>query len=247
MSDLGNLSQCIMDGAPEARMEPRGWRWGALAASVCFQAIVMTALILWPLFTPPALPRTVAVTPLPPFHGMPQPAASTPAPDESASPRPAITITNVALTPPVSISRHIVSTGGEQAPNIAMNPAGPGAGPGAGPWIPGGTGFGAVVAVRPSPPRVVRLSSAVMAASLMHRVEPEYPKVARAAHITGDVRLHAIIGTDGAVREIEVIGGNGILARAAIAAVREWRYRPTLLNGQPVEVDTEITVNFGLE
>ena len=246
MSDLGNLSQCIMDGAPEAGMEGRGWRCGALGASVCFQAIVMAVLILWPLFTAPALPRAVAITPLPPFQGMP--AASAPTPDESPSPRPAITVTVVALTPPVYISRHIISTGGPEAPNIPMNPASPGAGPGAGPWIPGGSNNGLTVLERPSsPPRVVRLSSAVMAASLLHRVEPAYPAAARVAHISGAVRLHAIIGTDGVVQQIEVISGSGILTQAAINAVRQWRYRPTLLNGQPVEVDTEITVNFSLE
>ena len=244
MSDLGNLSQCMMDGAPEARMERRGWRFGALAASVCFQTIVMTALILWPLFTPPVLPKAVAVTPLPPFQGMPEPVASAPAPDdESASPRSAITVTNVALTPPVSISRHIVSSGGPAAPSMPMSPAGPGAGP----WIPGGSENGLGVVERPSPPRIVRRSAGVMAASLVRRVEPAYSAVARAARIQGAVRLHAIIGTDGAVRQVEVISGSGILAQAAIDAVRQWRYRPTLLNGQPVEVDTEITVNFNLE
>lgn len=86
-----------------------------------------------------------------------------------------------------------------------------------------------------------------MAASLVHRVEPAYSAVARAARIQGAVRLHAIIGTDGAVQQIEVISGSGILAQAAINAVRQWRYRPTLLNGQPVKVDTEITVNFSLD
>ncbi len=246
MSDLGNLSQCIMDGAPEARMEGRGWRCGTLAASVCFQAIVMAALVLWPLFTLPALTRAVAITPLPPFQGMP--AATAPTPDESPNPRPAITVTDVALMPPVYISRHIISTGGAEPPNIPMSPAGARDGPGAGPWIPGGGNNGLTVLERPSsPPRVVRLSSAVMAASLLYRVQPKYPAAARFAHISGPVRLHAIIGTDGAVQQIGVIGGSGILAQAAINAVRQWRYRPTLLNGQPVEVDTEITVNFSLE
>ena len=128
-----------------------------------------------------------------------------------------------------------------------MNPASVGTGPGAAPWIPGGTGFGSVVVERPSPPRIVRESAGVLAASLVHRVEPIYPVPARLAHISGDVRLHAIIGTDGSVRAIELISGKAILAQAAIAAVREWHYRPTLLNGQAVEVDTEITVTFDLQ
>ena len=85
-----------------------------------------------------------------------------------------------------------------------------------------------------------------MAAMLIHRVDPAYPAIARSAHISGMVHLHAIIGKDGTVRELEVIDGNVLLAQTAKAAVQTWRYRPTLLNGQPVEVETYITVNFVL-
>jgi TonB family protein len=66
-------------------------------------------------------------------------------------------------------------------------------------------------------------------------------------HIAGAVRLQAIIGTDGRVRDVEVLSGNPILAQAALVAVREWRYRPTELNHEIVEVETEITVNFILQ
>jgi periplasmic protein TonB len=86
-----------------------------------------------------------------------------------------------------------------------------------------------------------------MEASLILRVQPEYPPIARAAHISGRVELRAIIGTDGIVRHIEVVSGNGLFVQAAIVAVRQWRYRPTLLSGQPVEVDTIITVDFKLQ
>ena len=83
-----------------------------------------------------------------------------------------------------------------------------------------------------------------MEAMLVHRVQPEYPAIARAAHISGRVQLRAIIGKDGAVRELQVISGNPLLVQAASAAVLQWRYRPTLLNGEPVEVETYITANF---
>jgi protein TonB len=85
-----------------------------------------------------------------------------------------------------------------------------------------------------------------MAALLVHRVEPAYPAIARAAHISGAVQLHAIIGKDGTVRELHVVDGNILLAQAARAAVATWRYQPTRLNGEPVEVETYITVNFVL-
>jgi protein TonB len=66
-------------------------------------------------------------------------------------------------------------------------------------------------------------------------------------HLSGQVILHAIIGTDGGVRQLQIASGNTILEQSALAAVREWRYQPTRLSGQPVEVETTITVNFILE
>ena len=85
-----------------------------------------------------------------------------------------------------------------------------------------------------------------MAALLVHRVEPGYPPIAKTMRLSGTVILHAKIGTDGEVHEVEIMSGNAILAQAAVAAVRQWRYEPTRLSGQPVEVETEVTVNFVL-
>ena len=86
-----------------------------------------------------------------------------------------------------------------------------------------------------------------MAAMLVNRVEPQYPRMAIAAHISGTVHLRAIIGKDGTVRELEVVDGNPLLAHAALVAVQNWRYQPTRLNGEPVEVETYVTVNFVLK
>lgn len=86
-----------------------------------------------------------------------------------------------------------------------------------------------------------------MAAMLVHRVEPQYPAIAIAAHISGPVHMRAIIGKDGAVRDLQVLDGNILLAQAAKEAVQKWRYRPTQLNSEPVEVETYITVNFVLK
>ena len=80
----------------------------------------------------------------------------------------------------------------------------------------------------------------------LYKVPPEYPKKARKAHVEGVVRLHAIIGKDGAIRDLSVVSGDALLTDAAMKAVRQWRYEPTLLNGEPVEVDTIIDVIFSL-
>jgi len=86
----------------------------------------------------------------------------------------------------------------------------------------------------------------VKPARLVHKVSPEYPKKARKQHVEGVVRLHAIIGKDGAPRELTVVSGDPLLTDAALKAVRQWRYEPTLLLGRPVEVDTTIDVIFAL-
>jgi protein TonB len=86
----------------------------------------------------------------------------------------------------------------------------------------------------------------VQAARIVCRVPPYYPEEARAQRISGTVRLHAIIGKDGSVKQLEVLSGPSALAEASLQAVRLWRYRPTLLAGEPVEVDTTIDVIFSL-
>jgi protein TonB len=79
---------------------------------------------------------------------------------------------------------------------------------------------------------------------LTHRVEPVYPKMAIVTRVEGQVQLHAVVAKDGSIRTLEVIHGHPLLARAAVDAVKQWRYQPYKLNGEPVEVETFITVNF---
>jgi protein TonB len=86
----------------------------------------------------------------------------------------------------------------------------------------------------------------VQAARLVNKVTPLYPPLARQTRISGTVRLHAIIGKNGAVEQLQVVSGHPLLVQSALDAVRQWRYQPTLLNGDPVEVDTEIDVVFSL-
>ena len=88
------------------------------------------------------------------------------------------------------------------------------------------------------------LVSHLSEANLLKRVQPVYPPLARQARVQGTVELRAIISTTGTIENLIVVRGHPLLAAAAIEAVRQWRYRPYLLNNQPVEVETEITVNF---
>ena len=89
-----------------------------------------------------------------------------------------------------------------------------------------------------------RITSNLSPGSLLYRVEPVYPKMAAIIRAHGVVKLHAIIATDGTIQSLNVIEGHPLLAEAAREAVRQWRYRPYILNGRPVEVETMITVNF---
>lgn len=93
-------------------------------------------------------------------------------------------------------------------------------------------------------PLRIRQGGNVTAARILRQVRPRYPDDARKARIQGDVVLHVIIDREGAVVEVEIVSGDPLLTQAAIEAVKQWKYTPTLLNGQPVEVDTTITVSF---
>ena len=101
-------------------------------------------------------------------------------------------------------------------------------------------------AALPHPMGSLRVGGNVQAARIITRVAPEYPEMARMGRISGTVRLHAIVGKDGKIKQLEVISGHPLLAQAAVDAVRQWRYQQTLLNGEPVEVDTTIDVIFAL-
>jgi TonB family protein len=90
----------------------------------------------------------------------------------------------------------------------------------------------------------LRVGSDVAQANLTHRVDPAYPPLARAARIQGVVLLQVTIGREGTVRDLRVISGHPLLADAAIEAVKQWQYKPQLLNGQLVEIITTVTVNF---
>jgi periplasmic protein TonB len=120
-----------------------------------------------------------------------------------------------------------------------------GPGTGARSGIDHALGGGMPVAI-PARPVAVRplLISHLAEANLLHRVQPIYPAIARRARVQGIVELRAIISKTGTIENLVVVSGHPMLSAAAIEAVKQWRYRPYLLNNEPVEVETEITVNF---
>ena len=133
--------------------------------------------------------------------------------------------------------------------------------PGGIPGVAGGTGNGVfggalpvappppapkVVAAAPSGPKQITVGGDVEAAMLLHQVRPIYPAMARSARITGTVRMKAVIGTDGTIKNLTAISGHPMLVDAAMNAVRQWVYKPTVLDGVLMEVNTEIVVHFNL-
>ena len=95
-------------------------------------------------------------------------------------------------------------------------------------------------------PKRARVSSGVMQALLIKKVEPKYPEEAHKKHVEGTIVLKAIISPEGDVQDLTVISGDPLLVPAALEAAKQWKYKPYLLNGQPIEVETKIMVVFQL-
>jgi TonB family protein len=111
---------------------------------------------------------------------------------------------------------------------------------------PSGDGAGMRRASSVQPAGIVEVSPEVAEGSLLHRVEPDYPEEARREQIEGPVVLEVRTGRDGAVEEVKLLAGRSVLADAAIAAVKQWRFRPKVVNGKPAEIETRVTLNFRL-
>jgi protein TonB len=222
----------------------RGW---ATLTSFGVQAVAVTCLFVLPLFYTQVLPRLESVSHViaPPLGAPPveaQPSTLTSGGGQSIY----TTIQTQTLHTPGSIPRVIASGTDVTAPDIPFGPGGPGARGTVLDEVTGGTGNAVVPVIPRGPEAAAPRISVMMEGSLIHRVEPQYPMVAKTAGIQGSVVLAAIIGRDGTVQNLRVLSGHPFLVRAAAIAVRDWRYRPYILNGTPVEVETRITVNFVL-
>ncbi len=214
-----------------------------VALSATVQAVIVGILILIPLIYTEALPKgfmnTFLVAPAPP------PPPPPPAAPVKPIARPRI-VTPPRMVAPTVIPKTIQVIK-DEAPDVGVGVEG-------GVGVPGGVAggvLGGIIGGAPPPPPKptqtrIRVGGNVAAAKLTHQVQPIYPQIAKTAHVSGTVLLHAIIAKDGTIQELQYVSGPPLLMRAAMDAVREWRYSPTLLNGEPVEVDTTIQVVFTL-
>ena len=254
MRDQNVFAACMVDGDPAIVRRSRRGRRRALLLAIAFEAAMLAALLLVPLASPGVLPRRVILIPSPPYRGGTNPGSTAPRTDVHPAGRGHRTH-DVYLWQPRSISKLRAGAGSSAGdfspvePPLGFDNIGDLAGPSG---ILGSTGLAIRMNTLPPPPprqasRRIHSGGEVEEALLIHRVEPHYPALARQMRLEGTVRLHAIIGIAGAVRELEVEGGHPLLARAAREAVLQWRYRPTRLNGEPVEVETTIEVIFELE
>jgi len=240
------LADCLVDGDADVSRQGKNRRRRAMIVSAAVEAVLLAGLLVWPLITPGVIPAHYVMTPLPPYRagGGHRPATLQPA-DVRHTCCPANAF-HFPVVGPV-VSTHSFQT--DAAPDISSVGEGPGDRNSPADGVPWSLGNTAPI-VRPPEsrppehPAVIRRSEGAMLALLVHRVEPVYPPIALATHLTGTVRLQAVISTDGAIERLQVLSGNPILAQAALKAVQQWRYQPALLNGQAVEVETFITVNF---
>ena len=242
-TDLGSLRGCLVEGDPEQRKRERSVRRRALLVSVLLQSAALIALVLIPLFAKPAKLVQAYFTPVP-FYSH----AATPAHPESEPQRPRPhPLGNVCrFCPPTRIPSHIVTRDDQESPTEEAITIGDSI-----PVPPGAIPLMAPANVRPplqprvERPQVVHVTQ-IDPAMLIRRVEPVYPTLMRQIGRSGRVELRAVIATDGTIQSLRAVSGDPGFYQSAMEAVGQWRYKPTVLNGQPVEVDTFITVIYSI-
>ena len=217
--------------------------WAAVGA-LAFQLLVLTALIVIPLYQTVPLPKREVLTMLyaPPAAAAASNAtrlqAPTPAYTSKSIPAPTPN-TQVAPPPPLGATGGVaggVPGGVGEVPSGVLNEA-----------LSSTRGLPVLAKTpEPIPVKRIRVAARVAEANLIHDVAPAYPPDAGRARIEGAVVLMAVIGKDGSVQDVRVESGLPLLAQAAIDAVKQWRYRPYMIDGEPVEVDSRITINFTL-
>jgi periplasmic protein TonB len=231
--------------SPNSKRTNKPW---TVILSMIFQTAFLAVLILIPLIYTEALPKTMMATllvaPPPPPPPPPPPIAAV------VHVKPQVHLMDAGkLVAPKVIPKDIKIIK-EDAPDMSGMQGGVTGGVAGGQM--GGVIGGVIggVGAAPPPPKPsqtrIRQGGQVQAAKLMNKVQPLYPPLARQTRISGTVRLHAIIGKNGGVEQLEVISGHPLLVQAALDAVKQWRYQATTLNGEPVEVDTTIDVIFSL-
>jgi periplasmic protein TonB len=231
----------LMESGNRIKRKNKFWSFVAFLLN----AAALLALVIWPLLHPEALPKqmmaTLMVAPSPP----PAPPPATPAARVQAKGQMLMSgfraPSRIPETKPVNEAAMPQPMMGVRGMEDLSD------------GIPGGIGslindMGTrqPTVVRPKTPNSLKVSSGMMAGNLLAKTFPQYPAIARAARIQGTVVLQATISKSGMIENLRVISGPTMLQQAAMDAVRSWRYKPYLLNGEPVEVETTINVVFSL-
>ena len=233
------------------------WKRATIPIAYIFEGIIIGLFVLVPLIYTEALPSAQLMTFL---AAPPPPPPPPPPPAPAVAPKivKRVTVEDIMKAPTV-IPKTIARIKDEPEPAPQSGTVGVVGGVPGG--MPGGTVGGVLggiiggvlsnAAPPPPPPKAatpkrIRVGGQVESAKLIFQPKPEYPPLAKMARIQGTVRLEAIISRDGTIQDLKVVSGHPLLVKAAMEAVQRWRYQPTLLNGDPVEVVTEIDVNFTL-
>ncbi|MGA8500237.1 MAG: energy transducer TonB [Candidatus Sulfotelmatobacter sp.] len=242
----------------EASSLQRGRRTLATVLSILLQSLLVGGLLLVPLMFTETLPRQQLLSFLvapPPPPPPPPPAASEAAAKNLQ--RVESDLMDGQLRTPSRIPQKVQMIREDEAPPALSSGGVIGGVPGG---IPGGQLGGVIGGIisststlssvpklaAPAAPKRVRISQGVTEGRLIQKIEPAYPTLARSARIQGEVVLSAIISKTGEIQNLVLVSGHPMLVPSAIQAVKQWRYRPFLLNGEPVEVETTITVVFQL-
>lgn len=229
------------------------WKRATLPIAYIFESILVGVTVLIPLMYTEVLPKAQLMT----FLAAPPPPPPPPPPPAAAPPKVVVHRVSVEdmMRAPTVIPKTIAQV--KDAPEPPEAAAGlVGGVPGG---VPGGSSGGVIGGIigglgsapPPPPPKAatpkrIRVGGQVEQAKWIFHPNPEYPPLAKMARIQGSVKLEAVISREGTIQDLKLISGHPLLAKAAMDAVARWRYQPTLLNGEPVEVVTEIDVNFTL-
>ena len=228
--------------------------WSALS-SVILQCLMLGAALIIPLMFTEALPKAQLLT----FLVAPPPPPPPPPPAAAVAPvqvrRIDSDVMNGQLRSPSRIPQRVQMIQEDETPPPLTSGTGVIGGVVGG--VPGGQLGGVIGGIISSTanlnvvpklaavtPKRVRVSQGVVAGMVIKKIAPEYPAIARAARIQGEVILTAIISKEGTIENLQVERGHPLLIQSAITAVKQWRYRPFLVSGEPVEVETKITVTF---
>jgi protein TonB len=240
---FGSLSNCLVEGDPQSEKRARHIKQRAVAISIVLQSLALVALVLFPLLSKGERISLKNATPIPPYapignhhHAPSDPVRHISVPCQFC-PLPSVPT-------PISPRNPNPEPDGPDGDTFPGLPSGPGTPGGGIPTNP----HPVLPPPDNQPPVVVRrsISEPAQMAQLIRRVEPIYPALAKQIQHEGRVELRAIISTAGTIESLEVLSGDPLFIQSALAAVRGWRYRPTILSGRPIEVDTHITVIYTL-